>query len=269
MGKEAAEAGAEGAAGAAAEETRQFNLQWDANAPYRTAGANALANMSLLTGAPDPRATADIQAARERMSYIDRRIAQLEKQGQSSGNIFNAYTSEEINDLLQEKSNLSVTLTRDTQPSWNTPEGGGPGATTVDSLVKADPSYAFRFKEGEDATKNWLSASNQRLSGSALKGLTDYGQDFASTEYGNVFNRNALIAGYGPGANTAPQSDAARYQYMGGQAAGDKYSAYNNAIQGGLQNYLTYSTQNNWTNAMNNRNMSNDVSNMVDYSGLY
>ena len=40
---------------ATGEEQRQFDLQWDAQAPYRVAGENALTNMALLTGSPDPR----------------------------------------------------------------------------------------------------------------------------------------------------------------------------------------------------------------------
>jgi hypothetical protein len=54
---------------------------------------------------------------------------------------------------------------------------------------RADPGAAFRLKEGEDALKRAYAASGNFLSGRAGAALTRYGQDYASQEYMNAFNR--------------------------------------------------------------------------------
>jgi hypothetical protein len=87
-----------------------------------------------------------------------------------------------------------------------------------------DPSMAFRQKIGTQATERMANVGGGALSGNTLRALTDYGQNLASTEYGNAFGRfqtdrtniyNTLanIAGMGQGAvNT-------------GVRAGETYSA--------------------------------------------
>jgi hypothetical protein len=52
-----------------------------------------------------------------------------------------------------------------------------------------DPSYNFRLQQGNLATTNLANRAGGLIGGNALQGLTDYGQNLASTEFGNVFNR--------------------------------------------------------------------------------
>jgi hypothetical protein len=52
-----------------------------------------------------------------------------------------------------------------------------------------DPSYNFRLEQGNLATTNMGNRSGGAIGGNALRGLVDYGQGLASTEYGNVFDR--------------------------------------------------------------------------------
>ena len=52
-----------------------------------------------------------------------------------------------------------------------------------------DPGYQARLKMGTDALQNSAFARGKGLTGGALKDLTQYAQDYASNEYGNVFNR--------------------------------------------------------------------------------
>lgn len=52
-----------------------------------------------------------------------------------------------------------------------------------------DPGYAFRMSEGMKGLERSAAARGGLLSGSALKGITRYGQDLASQEYQNAFNR--------------------------------------------------------------------------------
>jgi hypothetical protein len=115
-----------------------------------------------------------------------------------------------------------------------------------------DPSMAFRMKYGTQATERLANVGGGALSGNTLRGLTDYGQNLASTEYSNAFNRfqtergniyNTLanIAGMGQGAvNTGVSAGQATAQNLGtlgiggaqAQAAGTigAANAYSNAL---------------------------------------
>jgi len=52
-----------------------------------------------------------------------------------------------------------------------------------------DPGYAFRMSEGMKALERSAAARGGMLSGGALRGITRFGQDLASQEYQNAFNR--------------------------------------------------------------------------------
>lgn len=54
---------------------------------------------------------------------------------------------------------------------------------------QADPGYAFRLSEGMKALEASRAAKGGLLSGATGKALSRYGQDLASQEYGNAFNR--------------------------------------------------------------------------------
>jgi hypothetical protein len=75
--------------------------------------------------------------------------------------------------------------------------GGDPNAAGYGSMGKAfgadqfqqDPGYAFRQAEGMKALERSAAARGSLLSGSTLKGVQRFGQDLASQEYQNAFNR--------------------------------------------------------------------------------
>lgn len=52
-----------------------------------------------------------------------------------------------------------------------------------------DPGYGFRLSEGMKALERGAAARGGLLSGATLKGIQRYGQDLASQEYQNAFNR--------------------------------------------------------------------------------
>jgi hypothetical protein len=54
---------------------------------------------------------------------------------------------------------------------------------------RADPGYAFRLSEGQKALDRQAAARGGLISGAALAGAQRYGQDMASQEYLNAFNR--------------------------------------------------------------------------------
>lgn len=73
---------------------------------------------------------------------------------------------------------------------------GGPGAGM--NMLNMDPGYNFRLGEGMKALERQSAARGGLISGGALKAAQRYGQDFASNEFGNAYNRMASLASLGP-----------------------------------------------------------------------
>lgn len=145
--------------------------------------------------------------------------------------------------------------------------GGTAGSAEYGSMAKpfgmdqfqADPGYAFRLSEGMKALENSAAARGGLLSGSTLKGVTRFGQDAASQEYQNAFNRyqiernarlNPLQSLMGSG-QTATNQLAGAYGQAGqglaqgygnlGQARASSYVGMGNALTGALgQGVNTY-----------------------------
>ena len=93
---------------------------------------------------------------------------------------------------------------------------------------QADPGYAFRLNEGLKAVDRQAAARGGLISGAALKASQRYGQDMASQEYTNAFNRyqternaqlNPLLSLAGLGQVSTNALTGAAGQY--GQAAGE------------------------------------------------
>lgn len=135
-----------------------------------------------------------------------------------------------------------------------------------DFAAGIDPGYAFRLQQGQMANQRAANVAGGALSGNTLKGLQDYTQGLASTEYGNAFDRYqkqrqniyntlASIAGIGQTGQTATNqaatnaTNAATQLGVGSaaaQAAGGVGSAqaYTNAINNAANNYTLASLLN-------------------------
>jgi hypothetical protein len=122
------------------------------------------------------------------------------------------------------------------------------GLTGSSSFTSDDPSYAFRFSEGQKAVDNGAASRGMSLSGGALKALSKYGQDMASTEYNNSFNRYKSVsdsgqsAAAGQGAASANLGNSTANNLMeagNAQAAGTMgtANAWSSAIGSGVSNY--------------------------------
>ena len=131
---------------------------------------------------------------------------------------------------------------------------------------EADPGYAFRLKEGMKGLQNSAAARGLLSSGSTLKGITDYGQNAASQEYGNAYQRyqtnranqlNPLtgILGMGQTAtNNVSNAAGAMGQNLGqaaaatGAANASSYintgNALTNALGTGTGAYMNYNMMN-------------------------
>lgn len=131
------------------------------------------------------------------------------------------------------------------------PEGQYVKTPTMEDLT-IDPGFSFRLSEGEKALARMQSARGQLFGGGAIKAGTRYGQEMASQEFQNAYNRlmnqrasvtNALlgIGGYGPaiaGQNAAAMGSAgsniANIQLGTGQARASGYLGQANALSQAL-----------------------------------
>jgi hypothetical protein len=136
---------------------------------------------------------------------------------------------------------------------------------------QADPGYAFRLKEGQQALDRQAAARGGLISGGALKAATRYGQEMGSQEYTNAFNRyqaertarlQPLQALTGMGQSTgqqisqAGQTMASNVGNNMGSAAAARASGYvggANALTSGLGTYLNYSQGQNTLAALRDR----------------
>lgn len=100
---------------------------------------------------------------------------------------------------------------------------------------EADPGYAFRMSEGMKALERSAAARGGMLSGGAMRGVTRFGQDLASQEYQNAFNRyqierqarlNPLQSLMGAGQSAANVMAGAAGAY--GQQAGESAATMGN-----------------------------------------
>jgi hypothetical protein len=103
-----------------------------------------------------------------------------------------------------------------------------------------DPGYAFRMSEGLKALDRQAAARGGLISGAALKASQRYGQDMASNEYTNAFNRyqtnranqlNPLQSLMGAGQTAANTLGAAGQNYA--NQAGEAYMGAGNARASG------------------------------------
>lgn len=130
---------------------------------------------------------------------------------------------------------------------------------------EADPGYDFRLAEGEKAINRAAKARGMFMSPATVKELLRYGQDFASNEFGNAYNRDLtnrttkfnFLSGASGGGQTAANTLAnAGANYAGnigqlvtgaGNARGAASIAGANALSGGIN------TIGNWYQQQQNR----------------
>jgi hypothetical protein len=123
---------------------------------------------------------------------------------------------------------------------------------------RADPGYSFRMSEGMKGLERSAAARGGLLSGSTLKGVQRFGQDLASQEYTNAFNRyqteraarlQPLQSLAGVGQTTAQQIGQAgmqtaqnigETQMSGAAARASGYVGQANALTGALNTGLNY-----------------------------
>jgi len=126
---------------------------------------------------------------------------------------------------------------------------------------QADPGYNFRMSEGMKGLERSAAARGGLLSGGTLKGIQRFGQDLASQEYQNAFNRygvererrlNPLQSLAGVGQTTSRELGTAGTQMASnvgnaigaaGQARASGYMGGTSALTQGLGAYMNYNQQ--------------------------
>lgn len=133
---------------------------------------------------------------------------------------------------------------------------------------QGDPGYGFRLSEGLKAIDRQAAARGGLISGGALKAAGRFGQDMASQEYGNAFNRfqqqrgdqfNRLAGVAGVGQTAVNQLGAFGQSTAGqigqnmigaGNARASGYMGSANAIAGGIGQMGNMYMQNQMMNRM-------------------
>lgn len=118
--------------------------------------------------------------------------------------------------------------------------------------VQSEAGYQFGLNQGMKALNNQFAAKGMRNSGAALMAANRYGNDYASTKYGDAFNRSLAnrnaqlnplqsLAGLGQsgastiaGAGAGMASDISQTQASLGNALGRTSIAQGNALASGI-----------------------------------
>lgn len=150
--------------------------------------------------------------------------------------------------------------------------GYGAGMRPFDaSMMYEDPGYGFRLSEGLKALDRTAAARGGLQSGTALKAAARYGQDYASNEYNNAFNRywnqrNQILNPYqsllGQAQTSAQNIGGAAQNYatragdsimQGANARASGYvggaNALNSALTGTANQYMNYNMMNQFLNS--------------------
>lgn len=215
------------------EQRRQYDTTRQDAAPYRAVGQSAamsLADMMGLDSGFTQEYDNEISAIDFDISNLEKQMAELggKKQTQRTG------LQAQIDNLNFEKSRL---MTEKESISNRVPYE-----------FTESPGYQFRMNEGLKGLERFAAANGSLNSGSTLKAMSRYAQDYASGEYGNEFNRLATLAGFGnqPSGGAESANIANLYSQTGnaiaqgqlnmGNARASMYGGMNDAVQGTLGN---------------------------------
>ena len=150
---------------------------------------------------------------------------------------------------------------------WSRMEAG-PGE------FKESPGYQFRVGEGEKAIERSAAARGNVLSGATMKGLTRFGQDYATQDYDNFLRRyydtlnpyqNLSNTGQSSAAQSATQAGNMGQNFLAaGRDKGAQYINMANAVigntRGGIKDYLYFKQ-------LNQQPQGGGASNWLGYTG--
>ena len=289
----AAQLEAQAAQRALDEQKRQYDISRSDLAPWRSTGSAALDQLSLMTGIyPQSRLSSVGMSGVGMSSNPYKAIASGDLIDTSMGGAFNPnadlYASSPEYKKAYDKAmaihqsqygrspNLSAgsdeaSMERAVQTMFNLRDYNNLTKSAADTQIatdtanaqakqdaytfsSSDPSYAFRQSEGNKAIEAALRARGMYGSGGALKELTDYNSNLASTEYGNQFNRLSTLAGYGQNATNSGNTLGAQYASNVGNIGINSAANSGNALLAGANARASgyVNSANNWGNTLGN-----------------
>jgi hypothetical protein len=216
--KDASRATTQAAQDSNALQLQMFNQQRSDMEPWRQAGMTGLGQYMQMLGLPSN----VIQTPAANSSWgMDPGQAYLQANPDVARNPYFAQNPQEHYNRHGQAEGRQwgapVMQTGGNQPPAVTGAPSGSQPKSISDLLKATPGYQFRFDEGQKAVESSAAAAGGLNSGKTLKALTQYGQNFASNEYGNYMNRLASLAGVGQTATTQVGQWGQNYAQNAGQ----------------------------------------------------
>jgi hypothetical protein len=236
-----------------------YLTQLGMNEPWRAGGASALNQLLAMFGLPTQAYTSGVDLAQQNMANsaaANNRlgadaIIKLMKQGRSIKEISQLgvlKTKSGITNRLAKKG-LSADQISMLQrgPMGQQPSAQAATAPNVNPAGTAPPGYNFFREEGQRDIGNSFAARGGAFSGNALRGLTEFNQEYANQK---MISPLMQLAGFGPQANSNNQQagsqfgNASAYNYnnMGDARAsgiGNQANIWGNAL-GGIGNIAGY-----------------------------
>lgn len=267
-----------------------FNRGVELNAPFRQAGLTAQNRLMSFLGLQAPVDTSSplsqMGTEQQRTALRNALIGQFTTPGKETsrwvggadgGGYVTTRSPDVVNEqalnaaIAQQLGQLQSTLPQ-SQQAQISPEFGKYARDFSMSDFQQEPGYGFRLSEGLKALDRNAAARGGLLSGASLKAAQRYGQDLASQEYMNAFNRyqtnraNQLqplqsLMGAGQTAANALQSAGQNYATGAGEAFAGMGNARAaglvggaNAITGGLSRGLSAYRENELIKALQGQN---------------
>ena len=206
-------------------------------APYRDSGYTALDNLMTLTGMESPRSLRravdygvdespqdyKYKKAGKATDYDVQKAFQEFAGRKATERELKYYTGRERADQLYFDVVEAGIQRRNTQrrEEEGAAVSNAPPRQTPEEMVKADPGYQFRLNEGMFALEKGAASRGGLLSGGFARQALRYGQDYASNEYQNVYNRISNIAGLGQAGVQQSGNAATNYGNQAVNAVGN------------------------------------------------
>jgi hypothetical protein len=270
--KDAAALQAQSAAQQTALQREMYEQTRDDQEPWRNTGGAALNQLSLRAGLATQMPGAESYDDLYESIYADQITALTPKyRYPKSGNINYPALEQAAMRAAKPLAQQQFDAQQVKQRAWDEQQAKDPSTGSLmrpfgTDDFEADPGYAFRQSEGNKMVERSAAARGGLLSGSAIKAGHRFGQDLASQEYQNAynrfqsnqsnqFNRLASLAGVGQTANNALQQAGGNYAnavtgisqanaanqgnalMAAGNARASGYAGIGNALSGAVQNW--------------------------------
>lgn len=257
--RSAANASTRGANAATAEQARQYDQTRADFAGQRSLGNDAMDRLARLYGFSRPSLAAEREVAEADVLMGDTYLpagAVSDSPGNKRGsNIF--LDGQQIGRVVPGGPNgrflpeAGVDISGLRRQRLEQQESSAPAGQPDLGAFFESPDYQFNLAEGQKAIDRSLAARGRTLSGAGVREGVRYASGMASNEFGNFYNRLANLAGIGQAATNSTAAagqnaanNISQNHLFSGQARANGYmqtgQAFNNAAQGGIQNYMLY-----------------------------